>query len=72
MTTKEPQNTDRKDGQESGHPSNCDEMTKMIEKCGCGPMMAKMMATCMGAGGTEDAPKEAGAKQGVGERQSAE
>ena len=72
MTTKGAQDTDRKDSRDDGHPSASDEMTRMMADCGCGPMMAKMMAACMGAGGTDDAANENGTKEEGGEPQSTE
>lgn len=50
MTTKADQPTEAKDSPTNECPSTADEMTTMMEKCGCGPMMAKMMAACMGSG----------------------
>lgn len=67
MTSKGTQSTGRKDSQGNGHPSVSDEMNGMMGNCGCGPMMAKMMAACMGAAGTEDTAKAEG-----GEPQDAE
>jgi len=62
MTTKGNHDTGRNDGRERGHPVDCGDMAKMMENCGCGPMMAKMKAACTGAGKTEDTPKEGGTK----------
>jgi hypothetical protein len=58
MTTKDAQDTDRKDSQEEGHPAVPDEMATMMGRCGCGPMMAKMMAACMC--GAQDGAKDEG------------
>jgi hypothetical protein len=60
MTTNSTLDTGRKDNEETGHPAACDEMTRMMGRCGCGPMMAKMMAACTGAGSTEDAAEVEG------------
>jgi len=72
MTNECAHDTGQKDHTESGQSSVSSAMMGMMEACGCGPMMAKMMATCMGAASPEGAATKGGAKEPDAERKGTE
>lgn len=72
MTNTCAHDTGRKDNAESDRPSVSSAMTGMMEGCGCGSMMAKMMAACIGAANPEDTATKDDAKVPDGEPEGTE
>lgn len=72
MTCTDTKDTGHECSQESGHPPFAGAMAGMMEGCGCGSGMAKMMALCTGADAAGQAPKEDTTETQSDESQGAE